>query len=326
MNSSNPCLVIIFNHRYDKNIAILEKLYSNRFDNIFFLVPFYDGANPRVIPVYESSFYFQGYIAQGFKLFYRPEFTHYIFIGDDLILNPLLNQDNYAELIGLNQYTSYAPELVTLDGRVRGLLPKSERQQPEKQFWTHAIEAVTFYSNRKGSETQKELPTYEDAIKKFKQAGIEIKPIKYKDVFGPIKYSKDIQVLTKLIKSFWTYFVAWRHLKVPGHRNELKLEYPLVYGYSDVVIVSSLSIERFCQFCGVFSSMGLFVEMAIPTALVLTGGHIITDQEAKLYGEALWGEDIATLEKKHNLSLDNMLNDFPVSQLYYHPIKLSRWH
>ena len=36
-------LVIIFNHRFDKNIKILKTLYNGRFDNITFLVPFYDG-------------------------------------------------------------------------------------------------------------------------------------------------------------------------------------------------------------------------------------------------------------------------------------------
>jgi hypothetical protein len=41
--SSTVALVIIYNHRYDKNIDILESIYANRFSNIFHIVPFYDG-------------------------------------------------------------------------------------------------------------------------------------------------------------------------------------------------------------------------------------------------------------------------------------------
>ena len=49
-------LVVIYNHRYDGNISIVEDLYRERFREIFHLVPFYDGDRPNVIPVYESSF------------------------------------------------------------------------------------------------------------------------------------------------------------------------------------------------------------------------------------------------------------------------------
>src|SRR4030042_4685799 len=89
-------LIIIYNHQYNKNIEILEKIYKDRFCNIYHLVPFYNGEKSNVIPVYENSHYFQGYIAQGFKIFYKKDYAHYIFIADDLILNPVINEKNYA--------------------------------------------------------------------------------------------------------------------------------------------------------------------------------------------------------------------------------------
>ncbi|HTD94780.1 MAG TPA: hypothetical protein VK644_13240, partial [Chitinophagaceae bacterium] len=97
----NACLVIVFNHRYDKNIPVLERMYSGRFRHIYFLVPFYDGAHPNVIPVYESSNFFQSYFAQGFHRFFREEFTHYIFLGDDCVLNPSITESNVLEQTGL---------------------------------------------------------------------------------------------------------------------------------------------------------------------------------------------------------------------------------
>lgn len=324
MSNHNPCLIIIFNHRYDKNIAKLELLYGSRFKNIYFLVPFYDGNNPRVISVYESSFYFQGYIAQGFKSFFGDKYSHYIFIGDDLIINPVLNDDNFAELLGIEQGESYIPELVTLDGCVRAGKHKNAAQ-PKKSFWGHTIDAVTFYENRKGSETKNELPSKEIAEAKFKSAGLSIIPLTFYNIFGQTYIPTSFSKLATLFRHTWNYYVSWRPMKVSGDANGIKLNYPLVYGYSDIVVVSKLIITEFSHYCGVFSAMGLFVEIAIPSALVLCGEPIITDAESKLKGKALWLNDIKGLEESYKLSLKKMLDDFPSGQLYWHPVKLSKW-
>jgi hypothetical protein len=36
-------LLVIYNHRYDKNITRVEALYKKRFSHIYHVVPFYDG-------------------------------------------------------------------------------------------------------------------------------------------------------------------------------------------------------------------------------------------------------------------------------------------
>ena len=108
-------LVIIYNHKYNKNIEILERIYKDRFSNIYHLVPFYNGDNPNVIPVYENSWYFQGYISQGFKSYFKEEYTHYFFVADDLILNPKINENNYAEHLKLNSNTCFIPYLFNLN-------------------------------------------------------------------------------------------------------------------------------------------------------------------------------------------------------------------
>ena len=43
-------LIIIYNHQYNKNIDILERIYNGRFSNIYHLVPFYNGEKQNVIP------------------------------------------------------------------------------------------------------------------------------------------------------------------------------------------------------------------------------------------------------------------------------------
>jgi hypothetical protein len=104
---SNVALIIVYNHQYNANIDILENMYSKRFRNIFHLVPFYRGDKHNVISVYENSFYFQGYVSQAFKVFFSSNFEHYFFIGDDLILNPLINQENYKFFFKLKKDSSF---------------------------------------------------------------------------------------------------------------------------------------------------------------------------------------------------------------------------
>ena len=83
--------IIIYNHRYDQNIPVLEELFLKKFSNIFHIVP-HDGNKSNVISVYENSKFYSGYIAQSVNQFYSTKFEHYMFIGDDLILNPVINE------------------------------------------------------------------------------------------------------------------------------------------------------------------------------------------------------------------------------------------
>lgn len=41
--ASDVALIVVYNHRYDRNIEVVERIYAGRFSNIFHLVPFYDG-------------------------------------------------------------------------------------------------------------------------------------------------------------------------------------------------------------------------------------------------------------------------------------------
>ncbi|MBR2165594.1 MAG: hypothetical protein IJ915_03500 [Paludibacteraceae bacterium] len=89
-------LLIIYNHRYDKNIDRLENLYKGKFSHIYHIMPFYDGNIENVIPVYESSYRFQSYITQAFQHLKDKGFTHYFIVADDMLLNPQINETNLA--------------------------------------------------------------------------------------------------------------------------------------------------------------------------------------------------------------------------------------
>ena len=103
------CLVIIFNHRFDKNLPLLEKIYGDRFPDIYHLVPFYDGSQDNVIPVYEHSFYFQGYLPQVWSKIKSDDFSHYFFISDDLLLHPEINAKNCLNKLCINEGDAFLP-------------------------------------------------------------------------------------------------------------------------------------------------------------------------------------------------------------------------
>jgi hypothetical protein len=313
-------LVVIYNHRYDGNISIVEDLYRGRFANIFHLVPFYDGDRPNVIPVYENSFQFQGYIAQGSKHFFRPEFEHYLFIADDLVLNPVINENSYRQKLGLDSNTSFIPHLISL--------------HEMKNYWPRTREAFEFTVKKKGVEIVKELPDYDDALARFAVHGLEIKPLRHRQVFP--SPGRSIIAWLRMVVSRQKQLLHFLSDGLMRWKNDLS--YPLTGSYSDICAVSAGTVSRFCHFCGVFAAAGLHAELAIPTALVLSSDQIVTEKDLSLSGRALWpdgwnrlhGEnDLAHDElmelDKYNNDLSLLLKNFPEGYLYLHPVKLSKW-
>lgn len=296
---SKVALVIIFNHRYDGNIDILERLYQDRFSHIYHLVPFYDGSKSNVIAVYGNSRYFQGYIAQGFSRFFSETYTHYLFIADDLILNPAVNEYNYQEMLGLNDKSSFLEQFISF--------------HKLKSFWHRAKEAYEYKARKDGVEISREIPSCQEALALFSRFGLEIKPLAFHQIYT----AQHLHVSPE----------QFAILQNKYSNTAFNLSYPLVGSYSDICVVSSGSIKKFCHYCGVFAATELFAEIALPTAQVLSASEIATQENAKLRGMAMWDSD----EKKRIFcqfggDIKNLLNHFPPQCLYLHPIKLSQWN
>ncbi len=304
--NNKVALVIIYNHRFDKNIEVLEQIYKNRFNFIYHLVPFYDGDKPNVIPVYENSYYFQGYVAQGLKNYFDNKFNHYFYIGDDVLINPIINEDNYTLHLNLDDETSFLPGFINFH-EINGW------------FWQRSLEAYNYKTTISGVEINTLLPDYDTALKRFKHHNLSIEPLSFDQIMPIRKIPRIYQ-----IRSFYKYFF-WQLNRIINKNKKFKLNYPLVGSYSDIFVVSSKSIKQFCHYCGIFSATKLFVEIAIPTSLVLSANKIITEKNLNLQGRALWvTEDFKILER-YDYQLKKILNDFPKSYLYLHPIKLSKW-
>lgn len=293
--SPKVVLIIIYNHNFEKNIERCENLYAERFSCIFHLMPFYTGKKPNVISVYENSYFFQGYVAQGFKNFQGTEYDHYFFIADDMLLNPEINQNNYHSLLNLDNETSFIPFL--------GSMPAN------KQYWSHNIDGLKYNPNLKGCEVKKFIPTPITIREKFTKYGITNGKFSFKQVYG---------------KPSLLALYKWLRDKINGTYNT-KLNYPLARSYSDIFIISNKSMNDFVTYCGAFAASELFVELAIPTAMIVACNRIVTQNDIKFSGRALWTPSDFEILKPYNNSISNLIKNFPKTYLFLHPIKLSQW-
>ncbi len=333
VQKNSVALIIVFNHRYDKNIEILEKIYEKRFSHVYYLVPFYDGDKPNVIPVYQNSYYFQGYFVQGFKQYFQENFLHYFFVADDIVLNPEINENNYMQHFNLSGSTSFIPEVYSLDNINDNMLycspatltdglSKLRKKDVKKWNWCRVLEAYQYNPKISGVESVNELPEYDEALELLNRHGVNINKLSYVDVFGGPKVPINFKVLMDNIKYMF------------GHelfRLKYKLKYPLAGSYSDIVIVSQSSIKKFVHYCGVFAATELFVELAIPTALLLSSEDVITEPQIGKKGKVFWPYSKKRKQlyedemKKYGYKLDKLITMFPKDVLYIHPVKLSKW-
>lgn len=283
-------LLIIYNHRYDKNIERLETIYAGKFTHIFHIMPFYDGIRENVIPVYESSYYFQSYLSQAYVHLKKQGFTHFFVVADDMIIHPSLHENNLLEKMGLAEDECYIDYLLKLQ----------ELDYVWRQTW-----AMEYKVKQKGVEIAGFLPCVEEAKKQFDKYQIPYSALSVKPFIG------------RRIKYLWSYIKNLRR------RN---LDYPLVGGYADILVLTSEMMDKFSLYCGAFAATKLFVELAIPTALVLSTDKLKVTSDLKGWESgAMWKGRIKEFAEEYDYSFEKLMMNYPDKKLFLHPIKLSKW-
>ena len=306
-------LAIIYNHRFDKNIPILDDIYKDRFSHVFHIVPFYDGDKENVIPVYEHSFYFQGYIAQASReLKSKGDFEHFMFVGDDVLLHPDLNEHNYKDFFKIGAEDTF----ITF---IRDLVETGEKSD---LFIMHL--AMYFkLPDRPGTglEITDQLPSYIEAVKKFEEKGFEEPYLLPKHVYALPKRTDFKKTI------FGEYFYRKRFKEVTRllAQDKVKLTFPIINGFSDLLILPKTDFDKFSQYCGLFAAARLFVEYAIPTIMILVCKKIVTEADLDKKSLLLWNDDREKFQQKYEASFNKIFNNFPKDTLYVHPVKLSKW-
>jgi hypothetical protein len=313
---NNVALLILFNHNYEKNIERLEAIYGDRFSNMYFIMPFYTGDKKNVLAVYENSYYFQGYITQALKQIENLAFAHYLFIGDDLILNPEINERNYQSFFSLDDRKAFIPDFFTLNN------PKEFRPyRPFSPYWTHQNSALDFKIRQVGIEIAKYLPSYDEAKSFLKRHGIHFTDKMPRGMFVPKPLFKTNESVIHNLRRLKVFIKNIQHILSPP-----KIPYPLVGSYSDILIIPHEYKEKFILYSGIFAALHLFVEIAIPTALAYAVPEVVTEKDLEKKGRTYWGEkDFKNLEIEYNSSFKQLIENFPEKCLYVHPVKLSSW-
>lgn len=320
-DNNRVALVILFNHRYDGNFEKLERIYQSRFSDILFIVPFYDGNKENVIPVYENSRRFQGYITQAYHILKNVKATTMVFIGDDLILNPEINQFNILSNLNLNENDSFITGIIDLS---------------KKWYWSQKTWAVNFFRNADGSEAIKYLPDSELVLNKLSEYRISepilegrsvYKKVTIWDIFVSLKEMGNEYFTQKLFNKSKLRIIYDFVLYHINKNRKYVLHYPLVGGYSDIFIIPSKNLYQFSHISGLFASVNLHVEIALPTSLLIVSERVKTIEESKYLNGALWGKaKRVAIENKFEFSINSLLHDFPKEHLFIHPVKLSKWN
>ena len=302
-------MVVIFNHRYDKNLPLLRKIYGGRFSDVRFLMPFYDGADADVIPVYESSYQFQGYLIQAYDKLKDIPCTHYLFLGDDVFIRPDLDEINFVARTNMHGKKFLGKEFSPLNS-------------PDKfrWFWTAGS---SFYDA--ATHWRDSLYTYEEAMSKFN----DFFGAKYKEVYDAAFFG-DPNAPGSTVLGGWQDakgFINIVNYFIATNGNTLHIPYPMAGGgcTGDIFCLDKGSLLEFSRLCGIFSAMNLFVEIAIPTAVVLNYNRDDVIFFPKGSALIMWGNDRNVFADKYGRDVARLLNEWDDKLIYVHPVKLSRW-
>jgi hypothetical protein len=317
------CLIVVFNHRFDKNLPLLREYYGGKFAEIRFLMPFADDLEENetdVISVHFSSYLYQGFFGEARKRLGQIECDGYVVVGDDLLLNPLLDQGNLHQKMGLPLEDAYTKGLASLF------------DAPISWSRTRTTYRALFAD---GLEWHRLLPDREEAMERSKRYGIKQRPLGFRN-FSPFCSKSGISSLG----TAFAWFAERQHSRRLFSRFTHEVPYPLFYGYSDFLVLPKTGWNEFARFCEATAAMQLFVEAAIPLAMVLAYDQVQTELE---YGELFdapnpkrrmsmrgielqWQEsDRIEFENQFGLNLTRLIKNFPEDVLYFHPVKLSKW-
>jgi hypothetical protein len=309
--------VFLFNHRFERNIGKLDEIYGERFPSRTYLMPFARSSRADVCGVYETSWHFSGHVAQGAHRFRRADASHYVFVSDDLILNPALHAGNIAEALGLDANTGYIKSLASIDA--------------SRYSWHRALQAtIALRRNAAGFDYRAELPSPEDALERFRRLGI--------DMARPVfRSAAELRYALGTLPSRAGYLSMPWAARLHGKPSD----YPLLGGYADFFVVPASAIDAFVHYCGVFAALDIFAEVAVPTALALAADRVVTElvpgeqfddaaarrnPDVAFKGVEFWDpEETPAFGNRFGFSQERLLTEFPKDWLYVHPVKLSQW-
>jgi hypothetical protein len=305
------CLCVVFNHAFPKNISNLRRIYSDRFSNIKFIIPFFRSDEPDIITVYRGSYTHAAFITDAHGELLNVNCSHYIVVQDDVLLAPRLNEKNILDIFKLGKTSGFIGEFLqeAADIASWGFWPGSlwRSQFPKNLLSGTGVES---WENIKNS-----LPSYTDAKQKLAKFGIgPITLVRSELTNQPLFHNNPFGtgILHSEISRFYSDV-----LRFLAPNGSITLDYPFVTAgpYSDFYIVPKSSLREFSHISGVLSAAGIFTEITIPTALALSVDDLVFKKDAEI--ELDWVEEARNPEVVLDMFASNP------RLMAMHPVKLS---
>lgn len=286
-------------------------------------MPFADDVAAKendVISVHYSSYIFQGFFGEAREPLAALNCDAYLVVGDDLIVNNSLNESNIHHRMNLPHGHAYIKNLASLYDSAISL---SRNRTTYRAFFSD------------GFHWEKDLPSAAEAFERSNKYGISHQPLGLRN-FPPLwtrpgAVSLATALAWMMVRDHSSRLFSWRCKEVI---------YPAFYSYADFFIIPGAEWDQFARYCEVTAAMQLFVESAIPLAMVLACEKVDTEFE---YGEkhdasspkrrmpmrgieVPWGGvERVKFEDSFSKDFDRLVDSFASDVLYYHPVKLSRW-
>jgi len=300
---TSAALCLIYNHNYEGNVDRLNDMYSSRFSAVRHLIPFARRSHATILPAIASSWNFQSHIAQNWRALISLEAEWFVFAGDDLLLQPDLDENNLVERFALEGSHAFIKELRSLSEVSFGWY-----------FWDRGVQP---WLRATGVEWQVILPSVETAAVSFVRHRLPTSSaMKFKNM-------RPAEVMAGGGVSRRALIRGARTLLLHGGIDP---GYPLAMGYSDVFILHRSVLRDFARYAGVMGAMGVFAEVAIPTALCLATESIVREADLRDAGREFWTlAEQRELVARHGGKLDALLQSWPPGLLWLHPVKISEW-
>lgn len=296
-------LCLVYNHNYEGNVDRLNDMYTSRFSAVRHLMPFAHRSDATILPVMASSWNFQSHVAQNWQALISLDVEWFIFAGDDLVLHPDLDQDNLVERFALAGSQAFIKRLRSLSEVSFGWY-----------FWDRGVQP---WLRATGVEWQNILPSAKSAAASFVRHGLPTSSAMTFKNMCPAEGMEGRGVSRRALLR------GARALLLHGGIDP---GYPLAMGYSDIFILHRSVLRDFACYAGVMGAMGVFAEVAIPTALCLATESIVREVDLHDAGREIWTfAEQRELVVQHGGELNALLQSWPPDLLWLHPVKFSEW-
>ena len=275
---------------------------------------------PDVISVHHGSYLFQGFFGEARHVLAELACDAYVIVGDDLILNVNLDENNIHTKMNLRESHAYIKNLASLYDSPISL---SRNRTTYRAFFPD------------GFQWENALPSSRDAFVRSGKYPISHKPLGLRNF--PLPWTR--AGLSSLATAL-SWFLCRDHARRLFFHTCKAVPYPAFYSYSDFLIIPGKEWEPFAKYCEATTAMQMFVEAAIPLAMVLACTRVETEFEYGEKHDALsprrrmrmrgvelpWqGAARQRFEESFSMDFDKLVDGFDSETLYYHPVKLSRW-